>query len=79
MALLSKLLGALGASQRSVFRGSGWNRGRSAYGRHPIGYGYRGRRSSSGAGGSLGRMILAGLGAYGLRRYFNNRSRATGY
>ena len=78
MAFLSNLLGALGASQRTVFRGSGWNRGRSAYGRRPIGYGYRGRQSS-GAGGSLGRMILAGLGAYGLRRYFNNRSRVTGY
>ncbi|MFB1485370.1 hypothetical protein [Corallococcus sp. RDP092CA] len=74
MALLSNLLGA---SRRRSFRGRGWNRGRTAYGRHPIGYGYRGRRSS-GVGGSLGRMILAGLGAYGLRRFLNSRSRATG-
>ncbi|GMT98044.1 hypothetical protein KH5H1_21630 [Corallococcus caeni] len=78
MALLSNLLGALSGSRRSVFTGGGWNRGRSAYGRRPIGYGYRGRRSS-GAGGSLGRMVLAGLGAYGLRRFMNSRSRPAGY
>jgi hypothetical protein len=76
MALLSNLFGALGASQRSVFRGSGWNRGRSAYGRRAFGH-HRGRQSSG--GGGLGRLILAGLGAYGLRRYFNSRNRATGY
>ncbi|WP_223638981.1 hypothetical protein [Corallococcus sp. EGB] len=75
MALLSNLLGA---PRRRGFGSRDWNRGRTAYGRHPIGYGYRGRRSS-GAGSSLGRMILAGLGAYGLRRLLNNRSRATGY
>lgn len=74
MPLLSNLLGG---HRRSVFRGSGWNRGRSAYGRHPIGYGYRGRRSA-GPGSALGRLILAGLGAYGLRRFLNSRSHATG-
>jgi hypothetical protein len=74
MALLSNLLGALGASRRSVFTGKGWNRSRGAYGRRSMGY-HRGRQSS----GGLGRLILAGLGAYGLRRYFNSRNRATGY
>ncbi|WP_375754948.1 hypothetical protein [Corallococcus exercitus] len=78
MALLSTLLSAFGASRRSVFTGGGWNRGRSAYGRRPIGYGYRGRQSS-GMGGSLGRMVLAGLGTYGLRRLMNSRSRSVGY
>ncbi|RKH13148.1 hypothetical protein D7Y13_39185 [Corallococcus praedator] len=78
MALLSNLLAALSGSRRSVLTGSGWNRGRSSYGRRPRGYGYRGRQST-GAGGSFGRMLLAGLGAYGLRRFFNSRSRVTGY
>ncbi|RKH58633.1 hypothetical protein [Corallococcus aberystwythensis] len=78
MALLTTLLSAFGASRRSGFTGGGWNRGRSAYGRRPIGYGYRGRQST-GAGGSLGRMVLAGLGAYGLRRFMNSRSRPAGY
>ncbi|CAM3533025.1 hypothetical protein G4177_17985 [Corallococcus sp. ZKHCc1 1396] len=74
MALLTNLLAAFGGSRRS----STWNRGRSSYGRRPIGYGYRGRQSS-GVGGSFGRMLLAGLGTYGLRRFFNSRARATGY
>ncbi|RYZ40781.1 MAG: hypothetical protein EOO71_14595 [Myxococcaceae bacterium] len=78
MALLSNLLGALGASRRGVFTGSAWTRGRSSYGRRPSSYGYRGRQST-GAGGSFGRMLLAGLGAYGLRRFFNSRSRVNGY
>ncbi|RKH04323.1 hypothetical protein D7V97_25490 [Corallococcus sp. CA053C] len=77
MALLGNLLGALTGSGRAR---SGWNRGRTSYGRRPIGYGARGRQTSSGFGGSLGRMALSGLAAYGIRRFLSNRrSASTGY
>jgi hypothetical protein len=79
MALLGTLLGALTGSGR---RSSGWNRGRTSYGRRPIGFGYgaRGRQTSSGFGGSLGRMALSGLATYGVRRFLNNRrSASSGY
>ena len=77
MALLGTLLGALSGSGRT---NSGWNRGRSSYGRRPIGFGARGRQTSSGFGGSLGRMAMAGLATYGVRRFLNNRrSASSGY
>ncbi|RKH37715.1 hypothetical protein [Corallococcus sicarius] len=77
MALLGTLLGALTGSGR---RSSGWNRGRSSYGRRPIGFGTRGRQTSSGFGGSLGRMAMAGLATYGVRRFLNSRrSASAGY
>ena len=74
MSLLGNILGGLsgGRSYRGYGAG-GWNRGRTRYGRRPIGYG-RGRASSGGAlGGSLGRMAMGGLTAYGLRRIFGGR------
>ncbi|NVJ02653.1 hypothetical protein HV824_31665 [Myxococcus sp. AM009] len=71
MSLLGNILG----NRRSSGFG-GWSRGRSRYGRR--GYG-RGRAASGGLlGGSLGRIALGGLAAFGLRKVLGNR-RASGY
>ena len=48
MSLLGSILGGLSRSGRSYGSG-GWNRGRTSYGRRPLGFGYgRGRASSGG-------------------------------
>ncbi|NMO15591.1 hypothetical protein HPC49_44140 [Pyxidicoccus fallax] len=75
MSLLGSILGGLAGGRRSYGTG-GWNRGRTSYGRRPMGYGYGRSRVASGGilGGSLGRMAIGGLTAYGMRRFFGNRS-----
>lgn len=74
MSLLDNLLG----TRRSSGFG-GWNRGRSRYGRRGYGGHGRGRAASSGMfGGSLGRIALGGLAAFGLRKVLGNR-RSSGY
>lgn len=79
MSLLGSILGGLAGGGRS-FGSGGWNRGRSSYGRRPMGFGRGRSRSSSGGflSGSLGRMALGGLTAYGMRRFMGNR-RPYGY
>ncbi|MFP2908747.1 hypothetical protein ACLESD_27600 [Pyxidicoccus sp. 3LFB2] len=82
MSLLGSILGSLAGGGRSYGSG-GWNRGRTSYGRRPIGYGggYGRSRSMAGGGilgGSLGRMAMGGLAAYGMRRFLGNR-RPYGY
>jgi len=76
MSLLASILGGLVGGGRSYGSG-GWNRGRTSYGRRPAGYGsgYGRSRSASGGilGGSLGRMAIGGLTAYGMRRFLGNR------
>jgi hypothetical protein len=76
MSLLGSILGGLVGGGRTSYGSGGWNRGRTSYGRRPMGYGYGGRsRSASGGilGGSLGRMAIGGLTAYGMRRMMGNR------
>lgn len=79
MSLLGNILGNLGGN-RGYSGSGGWNRGRTSYGRRPIGYGYGRSRTASGGilGSTLGRMALGGLTAYGMRRFFGNR-RPYGY
>ncbi|MFP2960609.1 hypothetical protein ACLEPN_23005 [Myxococcus sp. 1LA] len=75
MSLLDNILG----NRRSSGFG-GWNRGRSRYGsgRRGIGGYGRGRASGGAFGGSLGRIALGGLAAFGLRKVLGNR-RQYGY
>jgi hypothetical protein len=76
MSLLGSILGGLAGGRRGYSYGSGaWNRGRTRYGRRPMGYGSGRSRVSSGGivGGSLGRMAIGGLTAYGMRRIFGGR------
>ena len=74
---MSLLDNILGNRRSSGF--SGWNRGRSRYGRRGHGGYGRGRAASSGVfGSSLGRIALGGLAAFGLRKVLGNR-RPYGY
>ncbi|MFP2929882.1 hypothetical protein ACLESO_32750 [Pyxidicoccus sp. 3LG] len=79
MSLLGSILGGYSGGRRSYGFGS-WNRGRTSYGRRPLGFGYGRSRAPSGGffGSSLGRMAMGGLAAYGLRRFLGGR-RPTGY
>ena len=77
MALLGNLLAGLSGGGRAYGSGS-WNRGRTAYGRRPIGYG-RGRQPTGMFGGSLGRMALGGLAAFGMRRFLGGRANRYSY
>ncbi len=79
MSLLGSILGGLSGGSRSYGYG-GWNRGRTSYGRRPLGYGYGRSRSASGGflGSTVGRMAMGGLAAYGMRRLFGGR-RPYGY
>lgn len=78
MSLLGSILGGLAGGSRGYSAG-GWNRG-SSYARRPRGFGYGRSRASSGGflSGSLGRMAIGGLTAYGMRRFFGGR-RPYGY
>lgn len=78
MSLLGSILGGLVGGGRSYgsYGSGGWNRGRTSYGRRPMGYGYGSRSRISGGGflsSSLGRMAIGGLTAYGMRRFLGNR------
>ncbi|MCP3139662.1 hypothetical protein [Pyxidicoccus xibeiensis] len=81
MSLLGSILGSY-ASGRRGYGSGGWNRGRTSYGRSPLGFGYGGRsRAASGGffGSNLGRMAMGGLAAYGLRRFLGSRRPPMGY
>jgi hypothetical protein len=80
MSLLGTILGGMAMSRGSSFGSGGFNRGRTSYGRRPMGYGYGRSRTSSGGllGGSLGRMAMGGLAAYGMRRFLGG-GRPYGY
>lgn len=71
MSLLDNILG----NRRSSGFG-GWSRGRGRYGHGRRGIGGYGRGRAS-SGGSLARIALGGLAAFGIRKVLENRRQSS--